>query len=76
MVRATPVGMFFFLVVHTCSILLALIWVARRAASDTDGAILLLHQQLRILQRKQPRPPLFWLLVPSSDAKIIRLGYV
>jgi putative transposase len=57
MVRATPVCMICFLVAHTCSILLDLIWVARRADIDKDVEILLLRQQVRILQRKQPRSP-------------------
>ncbi len=46
-----------FLVAHTCSILLDLIWVARRTDIDKDVEILLLRQQVRILQRKQPRAP-------------------
>jgi transposase InsO family protein len=49
--------MIFFLVAHTCSILLDLIWVARRTEIDKDVEILLLRQQLRILQRKQSRSP-------------------
>ena len=49
--------MIFFLVAHTCSILLDLIWVARRTETDKDVEILLLRQQLHILQRKQPRAP-------------------
>ena len=49
--------MIFFLVAHTCSILLDLIWVARRTETDKDVEILLLRQQLRILQRKHPRAP-------------------
>ncbi len=39
------------------SLLLDLIWVARRGDQDKDVEIVLLRQQLRILQRKQPRPP-------------------
>jgi hypothetical protein len=57
MVRATPVSMIFFLLAHTCSLLLDLIWVARRTEIDKDVEILLLRQQLRILQRKYPRSP-------------------
>jgi hypothetical protein len=57
MVRAIPVCMIFFLVANTCSILLDLIWVARWTDIDQDVEILLLRQQVRILQRKQPRSP-------------------
>ncbi len=57
MVGATPVGMIFFLVAHTCSILLDLIWVAGRIDIEKDVEILLLRQQVRILQRTQPRAP-------------------
>jgi len=37
--------------------LLDLIWLNRRAEYDKDVEILLLRQQVRILQRKQSRPP-------------------
>jgi hypothetical protein len=66
MVRATPVSMICFLVAHTCSILLDLIWVARRTDIDKDVEILLLRQQLRILQRKQPRSPPYGAKSPSE----------
>jgi hypothetical protein len=49
--------MIFFLVAHVWSALLDLIWFARRSDHDKDLEILLLRQQLRILQRKQPHPP-------------------
>ncbi len=49
--------MFFFVLAHVWSALLDLIWCGRHAGRDTDIEILLLRQQLRILQRKQPRPP-------------------
>ena len=49
--------MIFFLLSHAFSLLLDLIWVRRRAEQDKDIGILLLRQQLRILQRKQPRAP-------------------
>lgn len=49
--------MLFFFIAHVFSFLLDLIWVGRRAEQDKDVEILLLRQQLRILQRKQPRPP-------------------
>ena len=49
--------MIFFLLAQTLSVLLDLIWVARRAEHDKDVEILLLRQQLRILQRKQPWAP-------------------
>ena len=54
--------MLFFLLAQACSLLLDLIWVGRRAAQDKDVEILLLRQQLRMLQRNQPRPPrgTFW----------------
>ncbi len=38
-------------------VLLDFIWVAHRTDIDKDVEILLLRQQLRILQRKQPRSP-------------------
>ena len=49
--------MLFFLLAQVFSLLLDLIWVARRGDQDKDVEIVLLRQQLRILQRKQPRPP-------------------
>ena len=53
------VAMIFFLLAHTLSLLLDLIWLRCRADHDKDVEILLLRQQLRILQRKQPGPPAF-----------------
>jgi putative transposase len=49
--------MIFLFLQHLVSFLLDLITVARRSDRDKDMEILLLRQQLRILQRKQPRPP-------------------
>jgi hypothetical protein len=49
--------MIFFLVAHTCSILLDLMWVVGRTDIEKDVEILLLRQQVRILQRTQPRAP-------------------
>ncbi len=51
--------MIFFLLTHVWSALLDLIWLARRTEQDKDVEIeiLLLRQQLRMLQRKQPHPP-------------------
>ena len=49
--------MIFFLVAHVFSILLDLIGLHRQADQDKDVEILLLRQQLRMLQRKQPHPP-------------------
>ena len=49
--------MIFYLLAHAFSLLLDLIWLRRRADHDKDIEILLLRQQLRILQRKQPHPP-------------------
>lgn len=49
--------MFFFVLAHVWSALLDLIWCGRHAERDKDIEILLLRQQLRILQRKQLRPP-------------------
>ena len=49
--------MLFFLLAHAVSLLLDLIWLSRRANHDKDLEILLLRQQLRILQRTQPRAP-------------------
>jgi hypothetical protein len=57
MIRATPSGMLFFLLAQAFSLLLDLIWLGQRAEQDKDVEILLLRQQLRILQRKQPQPP-------------------
>ncbi len=55
MIPATPAGMLSFLLAHAFSLLLDLIWLGRRAEHDKDVEILLLRQQLRVLQRKQPR---------------------
>lgn len=49
--------MLFFLLAQAFSLLLDLLWLRCRADQDKDVEILLLRQQLRILQRKQPRPP-------------------
>ena len=57
MIPARRTGMVFFLLAQAFSLLLDLIWLGRRGEHDKDLEILLLRQQLRILQRKQPRPP-------------------
>ena len=49
--------MLFFLLAHAFSLFLDLIWLSHRTDHDKDLEILLLRQQLRILQRKQPRAP-------------------
>ncbi|CAA9225304.1 MAG: hypothetical protein AVDCRST_MAG93-629, partial [uncultured Chloroflexia bacterium] len=49
--------MIFYFLTQVLSLLLDLIWLRRRADRDKDVEILLLRQQLRILQRKQPRAP-------------------
>jgi transposase InsO family protein len=49
--------MLFFLLAQAFSLLLNLIWLGRRGDQDKEIEILLLRQQLRILQRTQPRPP-------------------
>ncbi len=49
--------MIFYLLAHPWSVLLDLIWLRHRVDHDKDIEILLLRQQLRILQRKQPHPP-------------------
>jgi putative transposase len=54
---ATAIRMILFLVAHVCSILLDLVALGRHTDHDKDVEILLLRQQLRILQRKQPQPP-------------------
>ncbi len=54
MIRATSIGMLFFLLAQAFSLLLDLIWLRHRAEQDKDVEILLLRQQLRILQRKHP----------------------
>ncbi len=53
-IPALPDVMIFLLLAHVWSALINLIWVARRTEQDKDVEILLLRQQLRILQRKQP----------------------
>ena len=50
-------GMINVLMMHVFSLLLDLIWLHGRTGTDKDVEILLLRQQLRILQRKQPHPP-------------------
>jgi len=52
-----PDRMLCFLLAHAFSLLLDLIWLGRRSERNTDVEIVLLRQQLRILQRKQPHPP-------------------
>ncbi len=49
--------MIFLLLAHAISLLLDLILLVGRSDHDKDVEIVLLRQQLRILQRKQPRPP-------------------
>jgi transposase InsO family protein len=48
--------MILFLIAHAWSVLLDLVWLGRHTDRDKDMEILLLRQQLRILQRKHPRP--------------------
>jgi putative transposase len=57
MIPAPPTDMLFFLLAQAFSLLLDLIWCCHRAERDKDVEILLLRQQLRILQRRQPRAP-------------------
>jgi putative transposase len=49
--------MIFLLLAQTLSVLLDLVMLRSGADHDKDVEILLLRQQLRILQRTQPRPP-------------------
>ncbi len=49
--------MMILLLARAFSLVLDLIWLNRRADHDKDVEILLVRQQLRILQRKQPQPP-------------------
>src|SRR4051794_26405605 len=56
-VPAGPIPMMFFLLSHMFSLFVDLIRLGRQTAHDKDLEILLLRQQLRILQRKQPHPP-------------------
>ncbi len=49
--------MIFILLAYVFSLLLDLIWLGRQTDHGKDIEILLLRQQLRILQRKQPHPP-------------------
>jgi len=49
--------MIFFVLAQLFSLLLDLIWLNRRAEHDKHIEILLLRQELRLLQRKQPRTP-------------------
>ena len=46
--------MIFILLAYVFSLLLDLIWLGRQTHHAKDIEILLLRQQLRILQRKQP----------------------
>ncbi len=57
MIPATPADMLFFILAQAFSLLLDLMWLGRRAEQDKDLEILLLRQQLRILQRNDPRAP-------------------
>ena len=57
MIPATSIGMLFFLLAQAFSLLLDLLWGRCPADHDKDLEIVLLRQQLRILQRKQPRLP-------------------
>src|SRR3712207_6578283 len=57
MIPATPISMLFLLLAQAFSLLLDLIWLEYRGGYDKDVEILLLRQQLRILQRKQPHAP-------------------
>jgi len=57
MFPATPAGMICFLFSQALSVLLDLMCLGRRADHDKDLEILLLRQQLRMLQRKQPHTP-------------------
>src|SRR4028118_1127411 len=57
MMRATSIGMMFFLAAHVFSMLLDLIGLGRQTDRTKDLEILLLRQQLQILQRKQPHVP-------------------
>ena len=54
---AAPAAMSYFLLAHALSVLLDLTWLGRRADHVKDIEILLLRQQLRILQHKQPCLP-------------------
>lgn len=49
--------MIYFVLAHIWAFLLDLIAITRRSDREKDLEILLLRQQLRILQRKQPHPP-------------------
>ncbi len=49
--------MIYFILAHGLAFLLDLIATLRRSDHEKDLEILLLRQPLRILQRKQPRPP-------------------
>src|SRR3712207_5016794 len=49
--------MIFLLLSYAWPLLLDLMWVGRRAEQAKDLEILLLRQQLRILQRNEPRAP-------------------
>src|SRR3712207_88627 len=53
---ASILAMIFFLAAHAFSLLLDLIGLSRQTGHAKDVEILLLRQQLRILQRKQPSP--------------------
>src|SRR4028118_675657 len=57
MMRATSIGMMFFLAAHVFSMLLDLIGLGRQTDRAKDLEILLLRQQLQILHRKHPQAP-------------------
>ncbi len=70
MIPAPSAPMLVFLLAHAFSLLVDLFWLAHRAEHDKDIEILLLRQQLRMLQRKQPHPVLT-LLAASGIATVM-----
>jgi hypothetical protein len=49
--------MLFLLLIHVCLLLIDVIWLGRRCDIEKDIEIRLVRQQVRILQRTQPRSP-------------------
>lgn len=71
--------MSYFLLAHTLSLLLHFFAIARHSDRHKDLQFLLLRQQLRILQRRQPHAPRIsrWekLTLPVLAAKFTPLGH-
>ena len=58
---------FWFILAHFVAFLVDLLAAWRADARDKDVRILVLRHQVRLLPRRQPRPPLWW---PRSTAAL------